>query len=97
MKREVTVPGKAGGNTEIIQTFVSAIPDGTPLIASDREGIYSVDLANAMLYSSFMKKPVDLPLNGKTYERHLKKLIRESTLVKKTIKKKGQTSMGQSF
>src|SRR4051812_46048390 len=36
----------------IMQNFVDAILDGTPLIAPGEDGIHSVELANVMLYSS---------------------------------------------
>ncbi len=37
-----------------------------------------------MLYSSEIGKTVDMPLNGKAYERMLKGKIRSSRFVKKT-------------
>jgi hypothetical protein len=43
-----------------------------------------VELGNAMLYSSEIGKTVDMPLNGKAYERMLKGKIRSSRFVKKT-------------
>ena len=55
--------------------FIEAIRNGAPLIAPAEEGIHSVELANAMLYSSFTGKTIELPLDGRAYERHLKKLI----------------------
>jgi hypothetical protein len=44
-----------------------------------------VELANAMLYSSFTGKPVDLPLDGAAFETMLRKLIDESQFVKKKV------------
>ena len=37
-----------------------------------------------MLYSTFTGKTVELPLDGRAYERHLKKLIASSTAKKKS-------------
>jgi hypothetical protein len=68
---------------EVKQNFVNAILDGATLVAPGREGIHSVELANAMLYSSLTGKTVELPLNSQAYEKMLKKLIRESKFVKK--------------
>jgi predicted dehydrogenase len=96
----ISIPIGASGNQHntIIQNFIDAIRNpGTPLIAAAEEGIHSVELANAILYSSMIKKPVDLPLNAEAYERHLKKLIRESGFEKKTRKVSGKVDVAKSF
>jgi len=80
---DIPVRGYGGQHLEIKQNFVDAILDGAPLVAPAREGIRSVELANAMLFSSLTGKTVDLPLNGKVYEKTLKQLIRKSKVVKK--------------
>ena len=70
--------GQAVGHVAIIQNFVDAILDGTPLIARAEEGIHSVELANAMLFSSLKNKTVELPLDGRAYARLLRSLIKNS-------------------
>jgi predicted dehydrogenase len=75
---DIPVSGSGGQHAEIIQNFVDAILDGEPLLAPAREGIHSVELANAMLYSSLTGKPVELPLDGRAFERTLRKLIRDA-------------------
>jgi predicted dehydrogenase len=77
---DVRIPaeGSGGQHTEILQNFVDAILDGTPLIAPAEDGIRSVELGNAMLLSSLTGRTVDLPLDGAVFERQLKRLIRES-------------------
>jgi predicted dehydrogenase len=74
------IPGRAhsGQHGEILQNFIDAITDGAPLIAPAEEGIYSVEMANAMLYSSLMDRTIELPLDGAAYEDKLKSLIDES-------------------
>jgi hypothetical protein len=72
----------------ILKNFVEAVLDKKPLVAPAAEGIHSVELANAMLYSSFTGKAVDLPLNALAYESHLKKLISGSRFKKKVVKVK---------
>jgi Oxidoreductase family, C-terminal alpha/beta domain len=67
---------------EILENFADAIREGAPLIAPAEQGIHSVELANAMLYSSLTGQPVTLPLDGQAFERELKKLIATSTFVK---------------
>lgn len=75
---DVPVSDKGGLHSEVTQKFVDAILDGTPLVADAEEGIKSVELANAMLYSSLTDSTVNLPLDGQTFEKELKRLIAES-------------------
>jgi predicted dehydrogenase len=85
---DIRIPaeGFGGQHKEILQNFTDAILDGVPLLAPAREGIRSVELANAMLYSSLTGKPVELPLDSAAFERQLRKLVRESKFVKKSVK-----------
>ncbi|MBU0478515.1 Gfo/Idh/MocA family oxidoreductase [bacterium] len=85
----ITIPVKDNGgqHAEILQNFVDAILKGEKLIAPAEEGIHSVELGNAILYSSMTDKPVEMPLNSKAYEKMLKELIRKSKFTKKTAKK----------
>ena len=70
--------GHGGQHSEILTNFTAAILDGTPLIAPAVEGINSLELANAMLLSAWADKTVELPLDGKVYEKWLKKKIKGS-------------------
>ena len=70
----------------LTQTFVNAILDGEPLLAPGEEGVYSVELANAMVYSSLLRETVRLPLDGAAWEGKLNKLIADSKSVKKVVK-----------
>jgi len=85
----ITIPinGNGGQHAEILQNFVDAILTKEKLIAPAEEGIHSVELGNAILYSSMTKKPVEMPLNSRAYEKMLKELIKKSKFVKKTSKK----------
>ena len=75
--------GRGPQHTGIIQNFVDAILTGAPLIAPAREGIYSVELANAILQSSFEDRTVDLPLDSSSYDALLQTKIADSQFVKK--------------
>ncbi|HUV89984.1 MAG TPA: Gfo/Idh/MocA family oxidoreductase [Anaerolineae bacterium] len=79
---DVPVEGPGGEHMEILENFADAIREGAPLIAPAEQGLHSVELANAMLYSSLTGQPVTLPLDGRAFERELKKLIATSTFVK---------------
>lgn len=81
---QIPISGNGGQHAEILQNFIDAIVSGVPLIAPAKEGIKSVELGNAMLYSSEIGKTLEMPLNAPAYERMLKKKIRESRFVKKT-------------
>lgn len=93
---EIPVKDAPKGHAIITQNFVDAILDGTPLIAPAAEGIHSVELANAMLYSSLLGQPVELPLDGAAYERKLQALIAESKFEKGTVRM-GSTDISASF
>ncbi len=79
------IEGTGGQHLEILENFADAILEGAELIAPAEEGIRSVELANAMLYSSLLRQPVDLPLDGAAFERELRKLIAGSTHTKKQV------------
>lgn len=67
----------------LVQNFVNAILENEPLIAPGKEGIYSVELANAILYSSLNGQTVELPLDSGQYEQKLQQLIAGSKAEKK--------------
>jgi predicted dehydrogenase len=69
----------------LTQNFVEAILDGAPLVAPGAEGLNSVELANAMLYSSLTGHTITLPLDGAAYEARLQQLIAESRFEKKVV------------
>jgi predicted dehydrogenase len=79
------IEGTGGQHAEILENFADAILTGEALVAPAEEGIHSVELGNAMLYSSLTGRPVDLPLDGEAFERELKKLIEGSTYVKEKV------------
>jgi len=84
---QISIPahGTGGQHGEIIQNFVDSILDGIPLIAPAKEGLHSVELANAMLYSSLKGETITLPLKSAEYEKTLKKLIATSKPKKKKV------------
>jgi len=70
----------------MVQNFVNAILDGERLIAPGEEGINSVELANAMVYSSLLGQTLELPMDGAAWERKLNQLIAASKTEKKVVK-----------
>jgi len=82
-KVEIPVSGNAEQHVGILKNFTAAILDGADLIAPASEGVHSVELANAMLLSSFEGRMVSLPLDSAHYESVLRKKIEESKFVKR--------------
>ena len=85
---DVKIPanGHGGQHNEILKNFADAILDGKPLIAPASEGIHSVELANAILQSTFDQKAITVPINAKAYEKKLQARIATSKFKKKTVK-----------
>lgn len=98
---DVSIPLLAAsepGNITILKNFTNAILHGEALISPAREGIYSVELGNAILFSSLTGKTVDLPLDGRAYERKLKELVKNSKFQKKAVATKaGGEDFSKSF
>jgi predicted dehydrogenase len=94
----VTIPieGTGGQHAEVLENFADAILEGKELIAPAEEGIHSVELGNAMLYSSLIGQTVKVPLDGAAFERELKKLI-ESSTYEKPDEVEAVVDMGKSF
>ena len=65
------LPPPGGQHVEILQNFADAIRTGAPLIAPAAEGIHSVELANAMLLSTWLDEAVSLPIDRALYARLL--------------------------
>ena len=82
---EIPVNGTGEQHMGILKNFAAAILDGAPLIAPASEGIHSVELANAMLMSSFLDQTVEFPLDAAAYEALLKEKIANSKFEKKVV------------
>jgi predicted dehydrogenase len=83
---EVPFAVLATPHAALTQNFVDAILDGRPLLAPGEEGVLSVELANAMVYSSLTGRTVDLPLDGAAWQQKLDELIAQSDAAKQTAR-----------
>jgi predicted dehydrogenase len=72
-------------HAQLMTHFTDAILDGKSLIAPGADGLASVELANAMLYSGLTSQTVTLPLDAEAYALKLQELIAGSRFVKKTV------------
>ena len=90
---QIPLPGDRGEqHLGIIKNFVGAILRGEKLLAPAAEGIHSVELGNAILFSSLLEKTVTLPLSGKAYKNRLAALIAGSKIRKKVKRPSATTS-----
>ncbi len=64
----------------IMNNFVQAILNDEPLIAPAAAGLASLDMANAMLLSTWQQQTIKLPLNRERYQSVLDQKIENSTL-----------------
>lgn len=71
-------PEAETGHIAITRNFCEAVLKGKKLIAPGAEGIKSVELASAIILSSYRKKPVRFPVNAAEYEQLLKELVASS-------------------
>jgi hypothetical protein len=65
--------------------LLDAILDGGSPLVPGGEGLHSIELANAMLYSSLVEQTITLPLDGAAYEARLNELIAGSSRQKKIV------------
>lgn len=70
----VEIPEGAGDHRSVHQNLYEAIVNGQPLNAPGSNGIYGLELANAMTFSSYTNRPVTFPLDYAAYSRMLANL-----------------------
>ena len=76
------VPFRGGGEEHrgITKNWVQAIRQGTSLLASGDEGICGVELANAMMLSTWTDDWVDMPVDEERFYEELQKRVANSEL-----------------
>jgi len=84
------------GHRLMTENFANAILKGEKLIAPAEEGLYSLTLGNAIMLSSFLGHPVDLPLDAEAYAAKLQELI-ENSQFKKVVHEREITDFSSSF
>ena len=78
-KIDVPVGRDGEGHVGITKSWINAILKGVPLIADGREGIKSVEIANAMLLSSWLDDWVDIPVDEGVFLEELQKRNKTSS------------------
>lgn len=93
---EIPITNAIHPHADLMQNFVNAIRTEEPLIAPGRDGLHSVELANAMLFSSLSEKMLELPMDGAAWEKQLTSLASESTF-EKEVREVSTEDFTQSF
>ena len=82
---DIPVQGEATDHLGIMQNWIDAIVKGTPLLAPGEEGVKGLELSNAMYLSSWLQRPVDLPIDADLFHEKLQEQIDNSTFEKKVV------------
>ena len=77
---EIETDGKSEQHVGVLNAWADAILRGGEMIAHGSEGINGLTLSNAMHLSSFLGKPIDLPLDEDLYYEELMKRVKTSRL-----------------
>ncbi|HCN28514.1 MAG TPA: oxidoreductase [Verrucomicrobiales bacterium] len=95
---EIPVEQSGGQHVEILQNFTNAILKGEKLLSPAEQGICSVELANAILLSTWQDKTIELPMSSADYERILIEKGETSTFQKtKVVAKASADDFARSF
>jgi predicted dehydrogenase len=95
---DIPVDTTGGQHVEILQNFANAILKGEKLLSPAEEGIYSVELANAILLSTWQDKTIEFPMSSADYERILIEKGESSTFQKsKVVAKASADDFAKSF
>ena len=79
-----------------MNNFVQAILNDTPLMVPTEQGLASLDVANAMLLSTWQKRNVTLPLDRTQYQQQLAEKVAHSSLREKS-NQQANIDMQQSY
>jgi predicted dehydrogenase len=71
---DVDLEAGGGDHTAIYANFLDAVQHGAPLVADGAQGRLSLELANALIYSSHTGQQVSLPLDRPAYTALLQSL-----------------------
>jgi len=84
------------GHRITTENFANAILHGEALIAPAVEGIHSLTLGNAIMLSSFLGHPIDMPFDDEAYADKLQDLI-ENSRFEKTVREHEITDFSESL
>jgi predicted dehydrogenase len=77
-QEEISFTREEAPHAVLLRNFTDAILRGAPLLAPGAEGLHSLELANAMVFSSMCGQTLELPMDGAQWEKKLNELIASS-------------------
>ena len=92
-----TVPNGFNQHRQIISNFADVVLNGGKLLAPLAEGIRSLEIGNAILFSGLTGETVTLPMDSKRFKELLDKLIAGSRYKKKSSAAGSDDSFGNSY
>ena len=92
----VETDGRNIQHPEVVNKFTGKLLHGTELVANGEEGINGLSISNAAHLSSWLGKPVEIPVDEDLYYEKLQEKIKNSTF-KKTVKETVQDDMSSTF
>ncbi|WP_121613406.1 Gfo/Idh/MocA family protein [Mesobacillus foraminis] len=84
---DIPIKGERTDHQGIMQNWVDSIAKGTPLLAPGEEGIKGLEISNAIYLSSWLKEPVELPIDAELFYKKLQEKIDQSSFQKKNVEK----------
>ena len=96
VRQEIVITEQVNQHAVIMNDFVSAILEDTPLMVNAEMGLASLDIANAMLMSTWQHAAISFPLDRQAYQRLLDQKVAKSALRKKTTRT-AKIDMKQSY
>ncbi len=95
---DIPIGAAGGAHNEILQNFTNAILKGEKLLSPAEQGIHGVELANAILLSTWKDATIHMPMDGAEYERLLIEKGEKSTFQKpKVVAKASADDFAKSF
>ena len=94
---EVETDGRNKQHSEVTNKFAAAILRGEPLVANGEEGIRGLSISNAAHLSSWLGRPVDLPVDEDIYFAELQKKIAAGKAEKDNVTENVQGDMSSTF
>jgi len=92
-----TLPPNFSQHQNIIRNFADVILNGGELVAPLEDGIRSLEIGNAMLFSALTGETVNLPMDAQRYSDMLAELVKNSRYQKKVVTGSADNSFSQSF
>ncbi|MBR4450968.1 MAG: Gfo/Idh/MocA family oxidoreductase, partial [Clostridia bacterium] len=94
---DVETDGRNLQHVEVVSKFAAAILRGEPLVANGEEGINGLTISNAAHLSSWLGRPVELPIDEDLFFTELQKKIAAGKAEKENVTDKIQGDMSSTY